>query len=323
MSKYHKRLKSSFRIPTKHCNDLLDKLRNAILSGKLPDPYNNDFGIRWITKEGLAECYKVKVEEIEKCLLRLNIEGIVSQPRHGRDMDGCWRRDIYSVLKTDKRSDNILVNKFGGKDLPHPSNQYNNGRIANFLTWMYRNETLYIEQYHDCAENWGCINDSKKETLINNYISRSIIICCHFLHVCDCLSDVHRRTMFKVILRNYDACFWVFMNCDMSSKERLLLLSKCIVPYELQLSEFLTDSKERKLFFIKMSLHIVAITSRWNLMFDFLKITDKEKDILISRLVKSQDVKAMMKAMEVVNFTDDQKSELAPYVVMARLIGEC
>jgi hypothetical protein len=307
-------------------NTLLPKLRTAILTGRLPNPYNNDFGIRWITKEALVDYYKVSQKEIEQCLNKLNLEGIVSKPRHSRNLDGGWSRDIYSILKTNENDGpNPLINKFGGKDLPAFQSRAKNKdkKTSNYLRNTYRQEKIYIEQYNNCAENWDKLGHSKKNNLIDNYIVKSRIICCHFLTNCISLSDSHKERLLRVVSGNPSTSFWVLTNCKLTFQQRKPLIKSTMKQIDLvmDLLEYLTDPHERKYFLQLFVSKIDNLKSTYTMayMAQMFDLTDDENEIFVNKLLEKPDIKLITHVCSKLKFNEEQELKLAPYLVMGKL----
>lgn len=75
-------------------------------------------GYNWLTKEDVANHLHVKESQVEKIFMKLNRDGILSQPQHRAphdsnrdpifgfgDCKGMWKSDIYTILNKEEIED--------------------------------------------------------------------------------------------------------------------------------------------------------------------------------------------------------------------------
>jgi uncharacterized protein YeaO (DUF488 family) len=112
-NEYGKRRNHLFRPQSRHYSDLLDRVRDFILTTNKG----------WVTKEDVARMFKVKDYEVEQCFQKLNLEGLLSQgynkPPHDSKRDlwlfgingprsnsnDDWSPTVYTIRRESKEDD--------------------------------------------------------------------------------------------------------------------------------------------------------------------------------------------------------------------------
>lgn len=290
------------------------------------------FSSRYVGADDLQEEFNISECHARKILNRLEkMEFIRIASWRGRKNQKMPNRyEIIYEIK-DEIPNNVLKKKFGDSyikvnGLPGPSRYKEKGEYIhnNMLQNTFNREKDLISGYKGWAESWSNIPTVKKPIIFKNYIMRSDIIACHFLHVCKTLAPKERQKIVTKIKENSDAALWAYFNCKIQNSEKIALLNSIlkISKYSDLMMNILTSKHERE-----MTLNTIISECDMQDIYTRLvrlrdDIIDSDKIIIARALQKFDDAKLAVKVNDIIKFSDDEKDYFAHLVVAYKMAQE-
>lgn len=332
-NKHGKRKERQFRPPSRHYTDILDRVRRYIQNYE--PKIKTDWHERHVTKERIAEDLKVKVCLVEKALQELNIEGLVSQPRHkpphdckrdrfGGGGDYSWQADTYEIFDNSKPLETVH-SKF------NPAYDYyaSKGSLGDFeyswLRGLYNKEKNYIMMLREeDISGWCWKTKKRRKELLDKVVLKSKVLCGYLLYRNPKIDKDERSKCIGVIAEDFAISFWAMFHLPLSYTERKNLLDTIsyVPAFTLVYADLLEKPEEHKIIIqrIVYSEHLHLFRE---LVDSKLKINEVESKMIVDRILDLNDLDLAISASRNENqcLRDEAKQRLTHLLVVSKLMG--